>query len=159
MRIESKLAAAGLVLPAEPKLPHGEKLRFAWVRTRGTRVFLAGHGPVGDGEPVAPRGCVGEELSLEQGQVAARLAALSMLGSLSRALGDLDRITAWLSLTGYVRSAPGFYDTTAVLDGASDLILHLFGPEVGAHARTSVGVTALPLGLPVLLAGEVEIGE
>ena len=81
---------------------------------------------------------------------------LAILGSLQRALGDLDRITAWGRIFGMVNSAPGFDRQPAVINGFSDLILELFGPEVGAHARSAVGMAELPFGIPVEIEGEVE---
>jgi len=94
---------------------------------------------------------------LEQAQHAAELAVLALLGSLQRSLGDLDRVSAWLTLSGFVRVAPGFTETPAVLNSASDLLLDLYGPKAGAHARTAIGVAELPFGVPVVVAAEVEI--
>ena len=96
-------------------------------------------------------------MSLEQGYAAARLTALSILGSLHRALGDLDRIGAWVRVFGMVNSAPGFDKQPSVINGFSDLILELFGPEVGAHSRSAVGMAELPFDLPVEIEGEVEL--
>ena len=104
-----------------------------------------------------PLGKVGSDLTLEQGYTAARLTGLAILGSLQRALGDLDRISAWGRVFGMVNSAPGFDRQPAVINGFSDLILELFGPEVGAHARSAVGMAELPFGIPVEIEGEVEI--
>jgi hypothetical protein len=80
-----------------------------------------------------------------------------MLAGLQRALGDLDRITAWLTVNAFVCADPGYPWTTLVANPASELLLEIFGPEVGAHARTAPGVAALPFDLPVIVAGEVEI--
>ena len=82
---------------------------------------------------------------------------MSILGSLQRALGDLDRITAWGRTFGMVNSAPGFNKQPNVINGFSDLILELFGPEVGAHSRSAVGMAELPFDIPVEIEGEVEI--
>jgi hypothetical protein len=101
---------------------------------------------------------VGAEVSAEQGYAAARLATLSMLSSLKRTLGDLDRIAAWLVVSGMVNVAPGFTQTTNVINGCSDLLLRVFGSEVGTHARTAIGMAQLPLDLPVVIAAEVAIG-
>jgi enamine deaminase RidA (YjgF/YER057c/UK114 family) len=94
---------------------------------------------------------------VEQGYEAARLTALSMLGSLQRELGDLDRITQWVRVFGMVNSAPGFNRQPAVINGCSDLILQLWGDDAGAHARSAVGMAELPFGIPVEIEGEVEI--
>ena len=85
-----------------------------------------------------------------------RGSALAILGSLQRALGDLDRITAWTRLFGMVNSAPGFNRQPSVINGASDLILELFGPQIGAHSRSAVGMAELPFDIPVEIEGEVE---
>ena len=128
------------------------------MRLVGRRAIVSGHGPQDeDGAIARPLGKVGAALTLEQGRAAARLTALSILGSLQRALGDLDRITAWVRVFGMVNSAPGFNQQPSVINGFSDLILELFGPEVGAHARSAVGMAELPFDLPVEIEGEVEV--
>ena len=139
-------------------LPGPVKVPFAWVRLAGNRAYASGHGPLApDGSLALPLGRVGAEVSLEQAQHAAELAVLALLGSLQRSLGDLDRVSAWLTLSGFVRVAPGFTETPAVLNSASDLLLDLYGPKAGAHARTAIGVAELPFGVPVVVAAEVEI--
>jgi enamine deaminase RidA (YjgF/YER057c/UK114 family) len=80
-----------------------------------------------------------------------------MLGTLKRELGDLDRVTAWLRVFGMVNSAPGFTDQPAVINGFSDLILDLYGPEAGQHARSAVGLAELPFGIPVEIEAEVAV--
>ena len=90
------------------------------------------------------------------GQTSARLTALAVLTSLKEAIGDLDRIVAWGIVNGFVNAAPGYELTTLVLNPFSDLILELFGPEVGAHARTAIGVATAPLNLPLVVSAEVE---
>jgi YjgF/chorismate_mutase-like, putative endoribonuclease len=85
------------------------------------------------------------DLTIEQGYVAAQLTALSMLSYLKRERGDLDRISHWVRIFGMVNSAPGFIQQPAVINGFSDLILELWGPEAGAHARSAVGMAELPL--------------
>jgi enamine deaminase RidA (YjgF/YER057c/UK114 family) len=158
MEIESRLRALGLVLPEAPKVPPGFKFSFAWARVRGNHVYLAGHAAQGaDGSFVGPFGKVPTEVSLEQAQAAARGAALSMLASLKRVLGDLDRVTAWLRVFGMVNAAPGFTQMPGVINGFSDLILEVYGPEVGQHARSAVGMAELPFGIPVEVEAEVEI--
>lgn len=158
MRVETRLAALGLVLPEPLRVPPGLTLSFAWVRVRGNRAFIAGHGPQNpDGSVATPLGKVGAELTVDEGYQAARLAALAMLGNLKRVLGDLDRITAWLMIHGMVNAVPGLTQTTTVVNGFSDLILDLYGPAAGTHARFAIGVAALPLNVPVSIAGEVEI--
>jgi enamine deaminase RidA (YjgF/YER057c/UK114 family) len=158
MQIESRLAALGLVLPAPMPAPPGVRLPFAPVRIRGNRAYIAGHGPQQpDGTLAGPLGKVGAEVSVDEAYQAARLTALSILGSLQRALGDLDRVAAWLRVFGMVNSAPGFTQQPAVINGCSDLILELFGSDIGAHARSAVGLAELPFRIPVEIEAEVEI--
>lgn len=157
MRVEAKLDALGLVLPAPLKVPAGLLMPFAWVRVRGNRAYISGHVPQEpDGSLAKPLGKVGADVTPEQGYHAARLVALAHLGSLKRALGDLDRVTAWLRVFAMVNAAPGFSRTPLVTNGYSDLILELYGPEVGTHARSSIGMQ-LPLDAPVNCEAEVEI--
>ena len=156
-RIESKLAALGLVLPAPLQTPPGVVLPFAMVRIVGSRAIVSGHGPLNtDGSLAQPLGKVGADLTIEQGYAAARLTALAVLASLQRALGDLDRISAWSRVFGMVNSAPGFVRQPAVINGFSDLVIELFGAQVGAHARSAVGLFELPFGIPVEVEAEVE---
>ncbi|RKT09586.1 enamine deaminase RidA (YjgF/YER057c/UK114 family) [Streptomyces sp. 1114.5] len=158
MSVERLLAESGLTLPPAAQAPPGLELPFVWVRVHGNRAYASGHGALGpDGTPAGPYGRVPSQVTLEEAQESARLATLSLLGDLRRALGDLGRITAWLSISGFVNADPGFPGTTRVLNPCSDLVLSLFGPEAGAHARTAIGVNALPLDLPVIIAAEVEI--
>jgi enamine deaminase RidA (YjgF/YER057c/UK114 family) len=126
------------------------------VRVRGNRAYISGHIPLNaDGSIAQPLGKVGAEVSAEEGYHSARLVALAHLASLKRALGDLDRITAWLRVFAMVNVAPGFDQTPLVTNGYSDLILELYGPEVGTHARSSIGM--IPLNAPVNCEAEVEI--
>jgi hypothetical protein len=156
MSFEQRLSELGLQLPPEPLLPVGMSIPFDWVRVVGDRCVLSGHGALGaDGAPAGPFGRVPSEVPLEAAQVAARAAVLAMLGALRGTLGSLDRIREWVSLSGFVNVDPG-YPTTAVLNPASDLLLEVFG-EHGRHARTAIGVVALPLNLPVVMSAELLI--
>jgi enamine deaminase RidA (YjgF/YER057c/UK114 family) len=156
-QVEERLSALGLVLPAPIKPPPGILLPFQFVRVLGHRAFISGHGPQNaDGSIAAPLGKLGRELTVDQGYTAARLTALSILGSLKRALGDLDRISAWCRIFGMVNSASGFNRQPSVINGFSDLILELYGPVVGAHSRSAVGLAELPFDIPVEIEGEVE---
>ena len=156
--IEARLAELGLVLPPAVKPPPGVVLPFRFVRVLGNRAVVSGHSPQAeDGSIAGPFGKVGRELTVEQGYAAARLTALSMLGSLQRELGGLDRITHWLRVFGMVNSAPGFNRQPAVINGFSDLILQLWGEDAGGHARSAVGMAELPFGIPVEVEAEVVI--
>jgi enamine deaminase RidA (YjgF/YER057c/UK114 family) len=156
--INSKLAAMGLQLPAPIKLPEGMVLPFSFVRVRGNLAYVAGHVALEpDGAIAQPLGKVGAEVSEEQGYQAARGTALAILSSLERELGDLDRVTTWLRAFGMVNTAPGFNRYPPVINGFSDLIIELYGPERGGHARSAVGMAGLPFGAPVEIEAEVEI--
>ena len=157
-KVEERLAALGLVLPAPIKPPSGVVLPFQFVRVVGTRALISGHGPQNaDGSIAEPLGKLGRDITLEQGYAAARLTVLSILGSLKRTLGELDRITNWVRVFGMVNSGPGFNKQPSVINGFSDLILELWGPEAGAHSRSAVGMAELPFDIPVEIEGEVEI--
>ena len=157
-RIEQRLAALGLTLPPPMQPPPGVVLPFPWVRVAGNRAFVSGHGPVGpDGLLAKPLGKVGTDLTQEQGYDAARLTGLAILSSLKQALGDLDRIEAWLRVFGMVNAGPGFNRFPAVINGFSDVILEIFGPDAGAHARSAVGMAGLPFDIPVEIEAEVTI--
>jgi enamine deaminase RidA (YjgF/YER057c/UK114 family) len=156
--IESRLAALGLQLPAPLQIPPGVKLPFQFVRIAGSRAYISGHGPQSaDGSIARPLGKLGRELTVEQGYQQARTVALSILGSLKRTLGDLDRVRQWNRVFGMVNSAPGFNKQPAVINGFSDLILELYGPEAGGHARSAVGMAELPFDIPVEVEAEVDL--
>jgi enamine deaminase RidA (YjgF/YER057c/UK114 family) len=159
-KVEQRLQALGLVLPAALQLPPGAVLPFPWVRVIGPRALISGHGPTNaDGSLAQPLGKVGAEVTVAQGYAAARLTGLAILASLKRELGDLDRIGSWVRVFGMVNSAPGFNRQPAVINGFSDLIVELFGAEAGAHARSAVGMAELPFNIPVEVEGEVSLVE
>ena len=158
MQIEEQLEKLGLQLPPPIKVPPSVKLPFSFVRVRDGLAYISGHGPQNeDGSVAGPFGKLGVELSVEQGYAAASLVALSMLGSLKRELGDLDRISAWLRVLGMVNCAPDFALQPAVINGFSDRILALYGAERGAHARSAVGMAALPFNMSVEVEAMVAI--
>jgi hypothetical protein len=132
-KIEARLVELGLTLPSAIKPPPGVVLPFRFVRVLGNRALVSGHSPQAvDGSVAGPFGKVGRDLTVEQGYEAARLTALSMLGSLKRELGDLDRVANWVRVFGMVNSAPGFGKQPAVINGCSDLILQLWGESASA---------------------------
>jgi len=152
--IQAKLHTLGLKIPEPLKVPPNVKTPSTWVRVRGDKAYISGHGPQNpDGSIAGPFGKVGGagKVSVEQGYESAKLAGLSILGSLKRELGTLDKVTAWLQVRVMVNAVDGFTQTTDVANGFSDLILSLYGSEVGMHARSAIGVQALPLGLPVII--------
>lgn len=153
--IKQRIDDLGLVLP---KPMDTGALPFQLARVDGDRVLLSGHVPLSDdGRMAKPLGKVGTELSADEGHAAARRCALGLLATLQATLGDLDRVSAWLRLFGMVNVAPGFNALPGVINGASELILEVFGSDVGAHTRSAVGMAELPFGAPVEIEAEVRI--
>ena len=143
MEIEARVAELGLTLPAPPT-PVGA---YLLARQTGDLLFLSGttcYTPDG----LLYRGRLGNELNVEQGYVAARQTMLNLLSAAKAALGDLDRVECVVKLNGYVNSTPDFERQPEVINGASDLLVQIFG-ERGRHARTSIGVNILPGNIPV----------
>jgi len=156
--VETKLQSLGLALPAPLILPRGVTLPFPWVRVHGNRVYVSGHAAQNtDGTLAGPRGKVGLDVSLDEAQRLARLTALSILASLKRELGDLDRISAWLRVFGMVNCAPGFKQMPIVINGFTDLIVELYGPTRGLHARSAVGMAEWPCGISVEIGPELAL--
>jgi enamine deaminase RidA (YjgF/YER057c/UK114 family) len=137
---EDRLAALGLRLPA-PRRPAGHYR--GWVRS-GELLFLSGQGADGH------TGRLGADLTVVDGYAAARACALNLLTQVRAAMGTLNAVDQVLQLRGFVTSSPEFTDQPAVVDGASDLLVEIFG-ERGEHARTAIGVAALPRGFAVEL--------
>jgi enamine deaminase RidA (YjgF/YER057c/UK114 family) len=148
---EARLKALGIELPPAPK-PLASYVPA--VRT-GNLVFLSGQGPLANGKPTVT-GKVGAELTEEAGNKAARATMLVLLGVLRAEIGSLDRVRRVVKLVGFVNSAPGFTRQPWVVNGASDLLIEIFG-EAGRHARTSIGVSELPLNIPVEIELTVEV--
>jgi enamine deaminase RidA (YjgF/YER057c/UK114 family) len=152
-RIEERLEELGLVLP-EPMAPPGN---FELVTLHGGVAYVAGHAPI-DGAKVLIQGAVGGGVTLEEGYRAAHLAGLSMLASLKRVLGDLDRVTRWVHAVGYVHAAPGFHNHAKVVNGFSDLIVEIWG-DPGRHARSAPGQGSAPLNVPIIVDAFVAVSE
>lgn len=152
-RIEARLEQLGLTLPA-PMSPPGN---FELVKVHAGIGYIAGH-PAIDGSTVLVEGVVGRDLTVEEGYEAARLTALSILASLKRGLGDLDRVTEWLRVVGYVQTAPGFSDNAKVVNGFSDLIVELWG-DTGRHARSAPGQGPSPLNVPIIVDAIVAVAD
>ena len=149
---ESRLVALGLeVVTADP--PPGP---FVRAKRSGPWLFLSGQGPAALGSnPV--RGKIGADLTLEDGYEAARIVTLGLLGSIRQALGSLDRVASVVKMTVFVNCAPGFEKASQVGNGASDLLVAVFGDVVGTHARSAVGAAELPNGYPVEIELIVEV--
>jgi enamine deaminase RidA (YjgF/YER057c/UK114 family) len=143
MEIEARLAELGLVLTGPP-MPIGA---YLLARRTGDLLFLSGTTCYTAGG-LLYTGRVGSELTLEQGYEAARQAMLNLLSAARSELGDLDRVECVVKVNGYVNSAADFYRQPEVINGASDLLVQLYG-ERGRHARTSIGVNVLPNKIPV----------
>ncbi len=154
--IEARLRQLGIVLPAPTRVPAGARLPFAFVNVRGDRAWVSGHGPTDERGVVGPPfGKVGRDVSVDDAVLAARRTALSMLADLQATLGSLDRIAGWTRVFGMVNAAPGFTELPRVINGCSDLLLEVFGPDVGRHARSAVGMAELPWNIPVEIEAEL----
>jgi len=143
MKPEEKIKSLGIELPGAPK-PLGAYVPF--VRT-GNLVFLSGMLPLKEGK-LLKTGRLGEGISLEDAALCARTAALNALGIMRSSFGSLDMIKQCVKISGFVASAPNFTDQPKVLNGASELMVEVFG-EAGRHARVAVGVNILPMNSPV----------
>jgi len=150
--IEQKLASLGISLPT-PASPIANYVPFV---ESGNMLVVSGQLCFGaDGKLVA-KGQLGGGVSIEDGQKAARACAVNLLAQVKAALGDLDKVLRVVRLGGFVNSAPGFVDGPKVMNGASDLMVAAFG-EKGKHARTTVGVSALPLDAAIEVEGLFEV--
>ena len=150
-RIETRLGELGIELPAAMVPPGNFKL----VNVHEGLAYIAGHPPI-DGSTLLVQGVVGRDLTLEEGYEAARLTAFSILASLKKELGELDRVNKWLRAVGYVQSAPGFHDNAKVVNGFSDLVVELWG-ENGRHARSAPGQGPSPLNAPIIIEAIVAL--
>jgi enamine deaminase RidA (YjgF/YER057c/UK114 family) len=151
-KIEAKLAELGVALPT-PAAPVANYVPF--VRT-GSLLVVSGQICLGaDGKLVA-KGKLGDSVSVEDGQKAARACAINLLAQVKAAVGDLDKVVRVVRLGGFVNSAPTFVDGPKVLNGASDLMVEVFGDK-GRHARSTVGVAALPADAAVEVEGMFEV--
>jgi enamine deaminase RidA (YjgF/YER057c/UK114 family) len=148
---EERLREKGLELPAKPS----PLAQYVSAVQSGNLVFLAGHGPTRDGKPVFT-GKVGHDLDVETAYKAAELVALNLLASLKEEIGDLDRVKRVVKLLGMVNATPDFERQPEVINGASDLLVHVFG-ERGRHARSAVGMGSLPRGIAVEIEMIVEV--
>ena len=151
MSFENRLAELDLTLPTPPE-PVATYVPFSQV---GNLLFLSGVVPSRNGQ-IMFCGKLGREYSKEEGYEAAKLTLLNALANIRLALGTLDRVKRVVKMTGYVASQEGFVEQPFVINGASDLLVKIFG-EAGRHARVAVGVAELPLGVPVELELIIEV--
>ena len=142
MSAEAKLKERGIVLPPLPK-PVANYLPY---RLAGNILYLAGQGPRENGVNLS--GKLGKDISVEEGYRRARLVGLGLLAAMRDALGSLDRVDYIVKLLGMVNAVPDFNDSPKVINGCSDLFVEVFG-ERGRHARSAVGMSSLPGGIPV----------
>jgi len=141
---ESQLDAMGIALPQAPK----PMASYVPTRRTGNHVFISGQIPVADGDLLA-KGIVPTKTSLEAATACARQCTLNALACLKAEISDLGRVTKVIKVGVFVASEPGFGDQPKVANGCSDLLVEIFGQKIGQHARAAVGVSALPLDVPV----------
>lgn len=151
--VETKLRSMGIELAAAPA-PVANYVRA--VRT-GNLVFLAGHPPIQPGGELV-RGKLGQSLTVEEGYQAARLAGLALLASLKSEIGDLNKVSRIVKVTGMVNATSSFSEQSQVINGCSDLLVEIFGDR-GKHARAAVGMASLPLGMAVEIEMIVEVAD
>jgi enamine deaminase RidA (YjgF/YER057c/UK114 family) len=151
MGAETRLKALGIALPTPPR----PMATYAMAVRSGNLLFLSGHGPVRDGR-VASQGKVGRDITIEQGQEAARLTGLNLLASVRDALGSLDRVRRIVKVLGMVQCADDFTEHPKVINGFSDLMVEVFG-DAGRHARSAVGMGSLPFGISVEIEMVLEV--
>jgi enamine deaminase RidA (YjgF/YER057c/UK114 family) len=149
---EARLQELGIELPPIPPAVGN----YVGAVAVGDILFVAGHGPFQDGRPQFI-GKLGREFGIEEGQQAARLVALNMLATIRETVGSLDRVRRVVKLLCLVNSMPEFGDQPKVANGASDLLVELFGEERGKHARSAIGMGALPFGIAVEIEGIFEL--
>lgn len=148
---EDRIAELGHALP--PPLP--AFANYVTSARTGDLLFLSGHGPVRpDGELIV--GKVGRDLDVDQAREAARLIALNVLATIKASVGDLEKVRRFVKVLGMVNSDPDFTETPEVVNAFSDLITDVYG-ERGRHARSAVGVSTLPLGIPIEIETIVEL--
>jgi enamine deaminase RidA (YjgF/YER057c/UK114 family) len=150
-QVERALAGLGLTLPPPPTAV----ANYVGAVVAGKLVFVSGHGPVQDGE-LTYRGKVGREFTTDEGYEAARLVMLNCLATLKAAIGSLDRVRRIVKLLGMVNGTPEFTEQPRVINGASDLLVSIFGDR-GRHARSAVGMGSLPFNIAVEIEMVVEI--
>lgn len=153
--VYQNMKAKGIVLPP-PTAPAG--LYSLGVVSSGNLLFSSGKGWTEQGVPPI-KGSLGRELTVEQGKTAARESMLCLLSNLQQLLGDLNKIKQVVKITGFIASDPGFYDQTKVLDGASQILIDIFGDKAGKSARTAIGVSALPMNMPVEVEAVFELEQ
>ncbi|CAM9565060.1 unnamed protein product [Ectocarpus sp. 6 AP-2014] len=152
VHVEAHLESKGIKLPKAIVPPQGS---YVVAYQTGKTLYISGHIPMTP-EGVLLTGTVGDNITEEEGVAAAHLVALNMLATLKYQLGDLDRVARIVKLNGYVQCVDGYTGQPTILNGASDLLAEAFG-EKGIHARSAVGMSSMPLDIPVELEAIVEV--
>ena len=150
-KVESKLSELKLSLPDAPK----PVAAYIPAKQTGNLVFTAGQLPMVNGELIS-KGLLGQDVEIDEANRAARICTLNALAAIKGVIGDLDRIKQIVRVVGYVASVPTFTQQPAVVNGASELLLEIFG-ENGKHARSAVGMAVLPLNASVEIELTVEV--
>jgi enamine deaminase RidA (YjgF/YER057c/UK114 family) len=151
MDIEKRLKELGVALPEAPK----PVANYVPVVKAGNLLFVSGHGPYKDGKSILS-GKLGKELTTAEGYKSARNVALNCLASVKATLSDLNKVKRVVKLLGMVNCTADFKDQPKVINGASDLLVEVFG-EAGKHARSAVGMQSLPNGIPVEIEMILEV--
>jgi enamine deaminase RidA (YjgF/YER057c/UK114 family) len=150
-KIENKLKSLRLELPSIPK----PLAAYIPAKQSGKLVFTAGQLPMVNGELIS-KGLLGKDVEIEEANNAARICTLNALAAIKGVIGDLDKIKQVVRVVGYVASLPTFTQQPAIVNGASELLLEIFG-DAGKHARSAVGMAVLPLNASVEIELTVEI--
>jgi enamine deaminase RidA (YjgF/YER057c/UK114 family) len=158
MTPEERLAGLGLVAAADRGARRAASAVLLREPARGQGRDLGPSQAGREGRIAGPFGQLGADLTTAEGAEAARDIALSVLANLKAEIGDLSRVTGWVRVFGMVNSAPGYSEQHLVMNGFSDLILQVFGPEVGRHARSAIGTAGLPMNFAMEVEAEVLIG-
>lgn len=154
-QIENRMAQLGLTLPAPLVLPSENRTSAIQI---GEMLYVSGHGAaLLEDESVQRRGKVDLDISVEEAKATAKAVALKMIATVKHHVGDLDRVARVVKILGMINAHPDFERQNKVLDGASDLFFEVFGPEIGCHARSSVGVDGLVARQPVEIEGTFHI--
>ena len=155
---EQKLIELGYKLPSPAIIPKNLHLPFTFINIREENVFISGHPRhSADGVINGPFGKVGRDLTLDEANLAAKEIGLSVLSNLKNEIGELSRVKSWCRVFGMVNSTPEFDQQHLVINGFSDLIIKIFGPDVGQHARSEIGVSGLPMNFAIEIEAEIKI--
>ena len=155
---EQKLTDLGYKLPKPITDPKNLHLPFTFINIRDENVFISGHPRHSDDGVInGPYGKVGRDLTLDEANQAAKEIGLSVLSNLKKEIGELSRVKNWCRVFGMVNSTPEFDQQHLVINGFSDLIIDVFGDNIGQHARSAIGVASLPMNFAIEIEAEIKI--